>query len=40
MAEGGHVAIGGENFMGKPSGEWKWFDPTGKIIRSEKYPLK
>ena len=40
MAEGGHVVIEGENFMGKPSSEWKWFDSTGKVIRSEKYPLK
>jgi hypothetical protein len=24
--------------MGQPSGEQKWFDSTGKVIRSEKYP--
>ena len=40
MAEGGRIAIEGENFMGTPSGERKWFDSAGKIIRSEKYPSK
>lgn len=40
MAENGHIAIEGENFMGEPSGEQRWLDSSGKIIKSEKYPMK
>ena len=34
-AEGGRIVIEGEFNMGKPSGNWTWFDETGKVTRRE-----
>jgi antitoxin component YwqK of YwqJK toxin-antitoxin module len=36
MAESGKVVIEGEYTMGKKTGEWRWFDASGKLVKSEK----
>ena len=36
-AENGHVVLQGENRMGQPSGNWTWFDKSGKVERTEKH---
>lgn len=35
IAEGGRVVIEGAFIQGKEIGEWRWFDKSGKIFRSE-----
>jgi hypothetical protein len=36
MAEDGRVVVEGENVMGREHGEWKWFDASGKVSRTER----
>jgi antitoxin component YwqK of YwqJK toxin-antitoxin module len=37
IAEYGHIVIEGQYDMGKKAGEWRWFDASGKIVRTERY---
>jgi antitoxin component YwqK of YwqJK toxin-antitoxin module len=37
MAENGRVVIEGQYAMGKQVGEWRWFDASGNITRSERH---
>jgi hypothetical protein len=36
-AEKGHVVLEGENRMGQPSGNWTWFDKSGKVEKIVKH---
>lgn len=37
IAEYGHIKIEGQYEMGKEVGEWRWFDASGKVVRTQKY---
>lgn len=39
IAENGHVVIEGQYEMGKQVGEWRWFDESGKVVRTEHYSI-
>ncbi len=35
MAEDGYLRIEGQYAAGKEVGEWRWFDSSGKVVRTE-----
>jgi hypothetical protein len=35
IAEDGYLRIEGQYAAGKEVGEWRWFDSTGKVVRTE-----
>lgn len=37
IAEHGHIKIVGQNESGKKVGEWRWFDSSGKVVRTEQH---
>jgi antitoxin component YwqK of YwqJK toxin-antitoxin module len=37
IAEGGRIVIEGQYSKGKQIGEWRWFDTSGKVVRTESY---
>jgi len=37
IAEYGHIQIEGQNEMGKQVGTWRWFDKSGKLVRTAQY---
>ena len=37
IAEYGHIKIEGQYNMGKEVGEWRWYDASGKVVRTQKY---
>jgi hypothetical protein len=37
IAERGHIVIEGQHAMGKQTGEWRWFDASGKVTRTESH---
>lgn len=37
IAEYGYIKIEGQNEMGKPVGEWRWLDASGKVVRTERH---